>query len=138
MDATTDTPAPLISPTPVKNMSSGMQIFIAAIPSLPIPCPTYAPSMAVTADILSIPRSVGMKIFLNSLNTFTVPRSIASLFMKIPPFFILRLTCTCSGTKTAGHGERFYPVILSGCNSPPMRITKLSFVKSAAKMVQIS
>ena len=55
IEATTEHPAPTISPIPVKSISKGTQIFTAAIPSLPTPCPTNIPSIAVTADILSIP-----------------------------------------------------------------------------------
>lgn len=81
MEATTDAPAPIISPTPVNSMSKGTQMLIAAIPSLPIPCPANMPLKAVTADMLNIPNNVGMKYFLNSVNTPTVPKSIASLFI---------------------------------------------------------
>ena len=79
MEATTEHPAPSISATPMSNISTGMQMLMAATPSLPTPWPTKIPSMAVTADILSIPSSVGMKYLLNNLNTFTLPKSIASL-----------------------------------------------------------
>ena len=81
MEATTDAPAPTISPIPVNSMSKGMQMLMAAMPSLPIPCPTNIPSMAVTADILNMPNSVGTKYFLKSVNTPAVPKSIASLFI---------------------------------------------------------
>lgn len=81
MEATTDTPAPTISPMPVNTISKGTQMLTAARPSLPMPWPTNIPSMAVTADILNIPNNVGIKYFLNSLDTFNVPKSIASLFI---------------------------------------------------------
>ena len=81
IEATTEHPAPTISPIPVKSISKGTQIFTAAIPSLPTPCPTNIPSIAVTADILSIPSNVGTKYFRNNVNTFSVLKSIASLFM---------------------------------------------------------
>lgn len=58
MDATTEHPAPSISATPMSSISTGMQMLIAATPSLPTPCPTKMPSIAVTADMLSIPSSV--------------------------------------------------------------------------------
>ena len=51
---------------------------MAAMPSLPTPWPTQMPSMAVTADMPSMPSSVGMKYFQNSLNTLTLLRSIES------------------------------------------------------------
>lgn len=34
--------------------------------------------MAVTADMLSMPNSVGIKYFLKSFHTFSVPKSMAS------------------------------------------------------------
>ena len=89
MEATTDEPAPTISPTPVNSMSRGIQMLMAAMPSLPIPCPTNMPSMAVTADMLNMPNSVGIKYFLNSVNTFTVPKSIASLFILLIVLWLL-------------------------------------------------
>ena len=61
MDATTEHPAPIISPSPVTTISIGTHIFMAAIPSAPTACPTNIPSMAVIADMLSIPNNVGRK-----------------------------------------------------------------------------
>ena len=81
IEATTEQPAPTINPTPVKNINTGIKILIAAMPSLPTPCPTNIPSIAVTADILNMPNKVGMKYLLNKVNTFTVFKSIASLFI---------------------------------------------------------
>ena len=89
MEATTEHPAPIISPNPVKSISRGMQIFMAAIPSLPTPWPTKIPSMAVTVDMLSIPSKVGMKYFLNRVNTFSVLKSIASLFIFMLSFRVI-------------------------------------------------
>lgn len=75
------TPGTNHKPDSRKSISKGTQIFTAAIPSLPTPCPTNIPSIAVTADILSIPSNVGTKYFRNNVNTFSVLKSIASLFM---------------------------------------------------------
>ena len=120
IDATTEQPAPTISPKPVKSISSGMQMLMAAMPSLPTPWPTKMPSATVTAEMLSIPSSVGTKNLRNRRPTCSVPRSNASLSIN-------RNCChSPAGTKKAGQASWFYPVILSGrvCD-PPMRITKL-------------
>ena len=123
MDATTEHPAPTISPTPVKSISSGMQMLTAAIPSLPTPCPMNIPSMAVTADIPSIPNRVGIKYLLNKENTFIVPKSIASLFIYktvVYTFFATKKT-----DKLIGFTQSSYPALFV---CPPMWITKLSLV----------
>ena len=77
--ATTELPAPIISPIPVRSIKAGQQMLMAAIPSLPTPCPTKIPSTTVTAEMLTMPKRVGMKYFLNNANTLTVLRSMASL-----------------------------------------------------------
>ena len=41
-------------------------------PSLPTPCPTKIPSMAVTADMLTMPKSVGKKYLLKRENTLAL------------------------------------------------------------------
>lgn len=94
-----------------------MQMLIAAMPSLPMPWPTNIPSMAVTADVLSIPSSVGMKNFLNSLNTFNVLKSIASLFILM--FFIWLYNISCVPTnekvpdKMIGFTQSSCPALMS-------------------------
>ncbi len=79
MDTTTEHPVPIMRPSPVKIISRGMQMFTAAMPSPPTPWPTKMPSMAVTAEMLSIPSSVGMKRRRKSFDIFTVPKSMVSL-----------------------------------------------------------
>ncbi len=72
--------------------------------------PTKTPSRAVTADMLNIPNRVGKKIFLNSEEMFSVPKSITSPFM-----FVYRCLRTIlkKGQKNTGQNNWFYPVILS-------------------------
>ena len=67
MDATTEHPAPIINPIPVTVIKTGIMMLIAAMPSLPTLCPTKMPSIAVTADMPSIPSKVGMKYLPNNL-----------------------------------------------------------------------
>ncbi len=122
MEATTEQPAPIIRPTPVSSISTGTQKLTAAIPSLPTPCPTKIPSMAVTADMLTMAKSVGKKYLLKRENTLALLKSIASLFI----FCSLMVALYIPQTQNAGQGDWFYPVILSGIlPCPPMRITKL-------------
>ena len=83
MEAITEQPAPIISPAPMSDISRGTQIFTAAIPSLPTPCPTKIPSMVVTADILNIPNRVGKNSFLNRMETFSFPKSITFSFIRL-------------------------------------------------------
>ena len=61
IDATTEQPAPIISPRPVASIIMGTQILIAPMPSAPTACPTKMPSMAHMAEMLSIPNNVGRK-----------------------------------------------------------------------------
>lgn len=61
IDATTEQPAPIISPRPVASIIMGTQILMAPMPSAPTACPTKMPSMAHMAEMLSIPNNVGRK-----------------------------------------------------------------------------
>lgn len=66
-------------------------MFMAAIPLLPTPHPTNIPSTTVSNDQLTIPNSVGIKIFLKSRGILTVPKSISSLpDIKVKPLFYTR------------------------------------------------
>ena len=89
IDATTEQPDPTISPMPVSSISTGITMLMAAIPSLPTQCPTKIPSIAVTADIPSIPNSVGKNNRLKSTPTSPVPKSIASSLIIVPPFLFI-------------------------------------------------
>lgn len=68
------------------------------------------PAEDVAADMLNIPNRVGKKIFLNSEEMFSVPKSITSPFM-----FVYRCLRTIlkKGQKNTGQNNWFYPVILS-------------------------
>ena len=77
MEATTDQPAPIIRPTPVSSISTGTHKLTAAIPSLPTPCPTKIPSMAVTADMLTMAKSVGKKYLLKRENRLAQVDSVS-------------------------------------------------------------
>lgn len=68
-----------ISATSMCSISKGIHMLMAATPSLPTPCPTKIPLIAVIADIQSIPNNVVINYLLNNLNTFTLPKSITSL-----------------------------------------------------------
>ena len=63
---------------------------MAAIPLLPTPHPTNIPSTTVSNDQLTIPNSVGIKIFLKSRGILTVPKSISSLPDIIVNFAVYR------------------------------------------------
>ena len=78
IDAITELPIPDISPIPVKTINSGAVMLMAAMPSLPTLCPTNIPSIAVMALMLIIPSKVGIKIFLNNVEIFSVPKFIKS------------------------------------------------------------
>ena len=80
-DDTTEQPIPTISPTPVSSISTGTTMFTAAIPSLPTLWPMNIPSMAVMADIPSIPSNVGKNTRLNNEDTFALPKSISFSFI---------------------------------------------------------
>lgn len=56
-------------------------MFTAATPSVPTPCPIKTPSIAVTADIAMDPRNVGIRSFLNRVDTFSHSKLIAFLFI---------------------------------------------------------
>jgi len=53
-------------------------MLMAAMPSLPTPWPTNIPSATVTAEIDSMPSSVGTKRRRKRVETRTVPKSMAS------------------------------------------------------------
>ena len=61
----------------------GTTILTEATPSAPTPRPINTPSIAVIADIDIVPRIVGINNFLNSLEMFSVSKSIASRFIFI-------------------------------------------------------
>lgn len=79
----TEHPAPSIKPNPENIIHRGTVMFTAARPSLPTPCPTKTPLMAVTAAILNIPKRVGKNNFENSDKTLSFPKSIAAVLLSI-------------------------------------------------------
>ena len=78
MDATTDAPTPIISPTPVLMRNSGAVMLTAASASLPMPRPTKIPSVITKTAEKTIPRTVGISSFRKSFGISMLPKSILS------------------------------------------------------------
>lgn len=89
MEATTDAPTPNISPMPVVIINSGAVMLTAARASLPIPLPTNIPSVITNTAEKTIPSTVGINNFLNSLGISIFPKSMLSFIKTM--FIFLRL-----------------------------------------------
>ena len=88
--ATTDAPVPNSSPSPVLSEYSGELMLTAARASLPTPLPTNIPSAMLNIELKSIPKTVGMNNFTNSLGMFVLPKSILSLSIAVLLFFLVQ------------------------------------------------
>ena len=88
--ATTDAPVPNSSPSPVLSEYSGALMLTAARASLPTPLPTNIPSAMLNIELKSIPKTVGMNNFTNSLGMFVLPKSILSLSIAVLLFFLVQ------------------------------------------------
>ena len=81
IDITTEEPMPSIRPIEMNRIHTGTMRFTAASASVPNPCPMKIPSIAVTAERLKEPISVGTNSFLNKSEVRSFSKSTASLLI---------------------------------------------------------